>query len=588
MAVMLQAFYQVGRSGVPCPMDGGPTSVWWWDHLAAEAKLLRKACFTALWLPPVNKGALGLRSVGYDVFDDYDLGSKDQRGAIPTRYGSREQLQRCVAMCRANGLEVYLDLVENQRSAGAGPPCFPIYYKDAFGNPRGGRFEKDALCFHPNVPEDPNVFGTPRIPEVSFGLDLAPINGQPPRQVFDGLVDSADWVTRALDVQGYRIDDVKGISTDFLLPFLDSKSMAGKFAVGEFFDGDLELLRHWVFDSRGMRGRTSAFDFPTRFKLAEMCNRLVSFDMASLDHAGLAGSDPFSAVTFVENHDTDTSPSLEPIVRNKALAYAYILTSEGYPCVFYKDYSVDEGCYGMKDVIDNLMWIHEHLAEGPTQERWKDRDVFAYERLGGPHLLVGLNNDAQQARTVSVASDFGPGVCLHDYCGHGRDLLTDGTGRFTLTIPPNVDGMGYVAYSRVGIAGETLVIPRSVTQVFEGAKDLDTLPAMEGRELQVCRVWCRANTAISATLHINVARWCPVTCLTLKLHSPTDAVIVATQYRHAEEAELGLCAIAVVTGYYSFHVQLSGTAFDAAEQPYSLSVAYQAPQCFEVEHPVTT
>ena len=44
--------------------------------------------------------------------------------------------------------------------------------------------------------------------------------------VFNGLIDAADWLTRALDVQGYRLDDVKGLSTDFLFPFLTSKSMA--------------------------------------------------------------------------------------------------------------------------------------------------------------------------------------------------------------------------------------------------------------------------------------------------------------------------------------------------------------------------
>jgi alpha-amylase len=45
-------------------------------------------------------------SVGYDVFDDYDIGSKNQKGAMQTRYGNREELIRCVAMMRANGLDV--------------------------------------------------------------------------------------------------------------------------------------------------------------------------------------------------------------------------------------------------------------------------------------------------------------------------------------------------------------------------------------------------------------------------------------------------------------------------------------------------
>ena len=38
-----------------------------------------------------------------------------------------------------------------------------------------------------------------------------------------------------------------------------------------------------------------------------------------------------AAVTFVENHDVVRD---DPIVRDKMLAYAFILTHQGYPCVF--------------------------------------------------------------------------------------------------------------------------------------------------------------------------------------------------------------------------------------------------------------
>jgi alpha-amylase len=41
------------------------------------------------------------------------------------------------------------------------------------------------------------------------------------------------------------------------------------------------------------------------------------------------GRNPYKAVTFVTNHDTDE-------IYNKQLAYAYILTHEGYPTLFYK------------------------------------------------------------------------------------------------------------------------------------------------------------------------------------------------------------------------------------------------------------
>ena len=78
---------------------------------------------------------------------------------------------------------------------------------------------------------------------------------------------------------------------------------------------------------------------------------------------GLAGISPASAVTFVENHDTDLN-SGDNVVFNKVLGYAYILTSEGYPCVYYRDYDMGPDGYKLKPKIDNLIWIHEKLATG--------------------------------------------------------------------------------------------------------------------------------------------------------------------------------------------------------------------------------
>lgn len=106
MGVLLQAFFRTGEKGAPCPSDGDRGADWWWDHLAMQAHAIRKAGFTAVWLPPVLKGASGIQSVGYDPFDDYDLGAKYQCGTRPTRYGTREQLARCVAMLRANDQQV--------------------------------------------------------------------------------------------------------------------------------------------------------------------------------------------------------------------------------------------------------------------------------------------------------------------------------------------------------------------------------------------------------------------------------------------------------------------------------------------------
>jgi alpha-amylase len=140
-------------------------------------------------------------SNGYDPFDDYDLGSKDQKETIPTRYGTREALERCAAMMRANGIDIYIDLVENQRDGDDGH--FNFNYKDAFGKDGGGRFPKRPFDFHPFVRQDPGVFSD----QFPFGRDLAPINGGKPKGDCGAkLIDAADWLTRALDVQEDRLD----------------------------------------------------------------------------------------------------------------------------------------------------------------------------------------------------------------------------------------------------------------------------------------------------------------------------------------------------------------------------------------------
>jgi hypothetical protein len=579
MGVLLQGLFKLqGGRALPSPADGNPAIPWWWDHLAAQARALSLAGFTAVWLPPVLKTASGSGPTadGYGPFDDYDIGSRHQRASVPTRYGTREQLQRCVAILRANGLDVYLDMVEHQRVGDTTP--FVFRYPGADGTPDAGRFPKNPSNFVPQVPRDPDL-GGPVADDFPFGRELAPINARPARYVFDNLVAAGDWLTRALDAQGYRVDDVKGLSTDFLRPFLNSKSMAGKFAVGEFFDGNPTLVNQWIFNPKGMAGRPSAFDFPLKFMLTSMCNNPGRFNMADLDQAGLVGISPLNAVTFVENHDTDLN-SGQRIVTNKMMAYAYILTSEGYPAVFYKDYSTDPDCFGLKPPIDNLIWIHEVLASGATLQRWKDFDVFAYERLGGSHLLVALNNDPAGPRTIRVSTGFGAHVGLHDYTGHAGDVATDGAGALTLTVPANRNDLGYVCYSRQGQDRALNPGSHGVTQDFEGAADLDIEPCVDGGTVLTGRVWCAAGSPIEALPELDRAGWSAKTRVTFELLGPDVTLKADVAVTQASPRGATLRATADAEGFHTLRVRASDLPATNPEPPYKLSVRYTAPRDF--------
>lgn len=85
-----------------------------YDELIAKMPEIAEAGYTSLWLPPPTKGG-SIFSVGYDVFDPFDLGDKNQQGTVRTRYGTKAQLLRAVEMAHRFGLRVYFDNIMNHR-----------------------------------------------------------------------------------------------------------------------------------------------------------------------------------------------------------------------------------------------------------------------------------------------------------------------------------------------------------------------------------------------------------------------------------------------------------------------------------------
>ena len=86
-----------------------------WNEIAAKMPELAEAGYTSLWLPPASK-ANSQFSAGYDRFDPFDLGDKDQKGTIATRYGTKDELVRMVRTAHRFGLRVYFDDIMNHRA----------------------------------------------------------------------------------------------------------------------------------------------------------------------------------------------------------------------------------------------------------------------------------------------------------------------------------------------------------------------------------------------------------------------------------------------------------------------------------------
>jgi alpha-amylase len=349
--------------------------------------------------------------------------------------------------------------------------------------------------------------------------------------------------------------------------------MAGRFAVGEYFDGSPSALNWWVWNS-GMGGRCNVFDFTLHWTIQAMCNNSSRWNMSGLQGAGYIAVDPTHAVTFVDNPDTDSSPG-ENVIWNKLLGYALILTAEGYPAVYYKDYSTDQGCYGLKSYIDNLIWIHENLAFGNTATRWTDEQVYVFERQGYPGLLVALNNDGGNSYTRTVQTNLGAYVQLHDYTGKHRDILTNSQGMATFTIPRNVNGQSYLCFSRTGYRQGFAINQRTTTQTFVGAPDLDVSPVTSGHYVLAGRIWCQGATNIECEFKPDTDGWSTTTEVILDILDPEGKSLASHTYK-AHSPNQQLSTKANQSGWFT--LRLTGSGLPSSGTAYQLTVTYTGTQ----------
>ncbi len=87
-----------------------------WVEVTKRVPEIAAAGYTAIWLPPPTKGAEGSADVGFSVFDRFDLGDRDQRGTIATKYGTKEEAIALVAEAHRFGIKVYFDIVMNHNA----------------------------------------------------------------------------------------------------------------------------------------------------------------------------------------------------------------------------------------------------------------------------------------------------------------------------------------------------------------------------------------------------------------------------------------------------------------------------------------
>jgi len=430
-----------------------------WVKAAKEASNLKKMGISTVWFPPANKGSNGGYSIGYDSYDLYDLGEFDQKNSVNTKYGSKDEYLTAIEKLHENEITVLADVVFNHKAGGDELEKITVrkvnkdnreefisdemeieaWTKFTFAG-RNGKYSKfiwDYQCFSGvDWAQDLNesaIFAIQngygerweKVPSNELGnYDYLMFNDIDYRNeaVQQELKNWGHWFYETTKVDGFRLDAVKHISVDFLNSWIDDmKSNFGRdfFFVAENWNiKDVNELETYI---ELTAGRTQLFDSLLHHNFYVASIEGSTYNLAGIFDNTVAQRNPFRAVTFVDNHDSQPLQALESFVDFwfRPLAYAMILLREaGIPCVFYTDiygakYEEDGKqieIIGLKE-LPQLLAIRRDLAYGEQIDYLDHPNCIGWTRRGDQEhpnagLAVLLSNGDEGFKEMEVGEAF--------------------------------------------------------------------------------------------------------------------------------------------------------------------------------------
>ena len=348
-----------------------------WKKVKEEAAQLASIGINAVWLPPAYKGTEGDQSIGYDVYDLYDLGEFDSKGSVATKYGTKEEYLEAIEALHNEKIQVYVDVVlnhlggadetekvrvikmdpENRNVAISEPHEIEAYTKFTYPARKNkySAFYWDHRCFsgvdYDHNKQETGIFNIQNdyadweemLTDEKGNFDylmFCDIEFRNPA-VREELKKWGKWYHETTDFDGMRLDAVKHIAPQFYNEWLSyMREMTGKemFVVGEYWaPGNLPLLEKYI---TATEGKVALFDAALHNRLHIASKEGNHYDLSTILNDTLVNAQPHLAVTLVANHDTQPLQALEAPVEPwfKPLAYTLILLREkGYPCIFYPD-----------------------------------------------------------------------------------------------------------------------------------------------------------------------------------------------------------------------------------------------------------
>ncbi|KAF9941638.1 hypothetical protein BGZ67_004469 [Mortierella alpina] len=454
-----------------------------WIRLKEQASLLSSLGLSAIWIPPPMKGCSEW-DVGYAPYDIWDFGEFDQKGMVPTKYGTKDELKAAIDECHKHGMKIYLDAVLNHKAGGDETEVFKAvavadddrnreieephdieaYTKFTFPA-RQKKYSDFEWHFHHFSGTDWDARGNRKAvfkivgENKSFAEDVDGENGN-----FDYLMCCdihykhpdvvaetekwAMWCIKEFGIDGFRIDALKHISFGFITHLLahvrKESNNPNFFCVGEYWKQDVNELDAHLENN----GQIHLFDVPLHFNFARAGHEGPSFDLRTVFDGTLVKSSPESAVTFIDNHDTQPSQDLESYVEPwfKPLAAALIcLRFDGYPCLFYGDFygiepkSPEEphtAIQGRKEMFSRVLLARKEFAYGAQMDYFDHGNCVGWVRFGDEHhphgLAVVMSNSESGFKKMDVGKNKAGQVWV-DMMGYWKDPVTinqDGWAKF--------------------------------------------------------------------------------------------------------------------------------------------------------------
>ena len=90
-----------------------------WENLKNDAIHLKEIGISHIWMPPAFK-ATGKEDVGYGIYDLFDLGEFDQKGTVPTKYGTKKDYIAAIQALQEQGIVTIADIVLNHKMGADG------------------------------------------------------------------------------------------------------------------------------------------------------------------------------------------------------------------------------------------------------------------------------------------------------------------------------------------------------------------------------------------------------------------------------------------------------------------------------------